>query len=80
MKIFLLVAYMIACWSTASAETSASASPKENSPVHDQVKAARAKEKADDAREPKERWWDRDSDGKRPWDKPTRPSEGLPKP
>jgi hypothetical protein len=80
MKIFLLVAFIVAGWSTASAETNAPDSPKEESSIHDQVKAARAKEKADDVRGSKERWWDRDAGGKRPWDKPTSASEGLPKP
>ena len=80
MKIFLLVAFMVAGWSSASAETNAPDSLKGESSLHDEVKAARAKEKADDVRGPKERWWDRDAEGKRPWDKPTSTSEGFPKP
>ena len=79
-KIFLLGAFMAASWSTASAETNAPVSPKEELSVRDQIKAARAKEKADDVRGPKDRWWDRDAEGKRPWDKPASTSEGLPKP
>lgn len=69
---------MVAGWSTASAETNAPDSLKGESSFHDEVKAARAKEKADDVRGPKERWWDRDAERKRPWGKPTSTSGGFP--
>jgi hypothetical protein len=41
---------------------------KEELSIRDQIKAIRAKEEADEATSPKERAWDRDARGKRPWD------------
>ncbi|KJC50913.1 hypothetical protein UB31_11725 [Bradyrhizobium sp. LTSP849] len=40
---------------------------------HDQIKAARAKEAEETKSGPTARAWDRDGDGKRPWDTRARP-------
>lgn len=42
--------------------------PKVELSVRDQIKAGRAKEKAEERDGPQARAWDRDSNGKRPWD------------
>jgi hypothetical protein len=42
--------------------------PKVELSVRDQIKADRAKEKADEKDGPQARAWDRDANGKRPWD------------
>ena len=44
--------------------------PAEIPSIHEQIKANRAKAKADEETSTKARFWDRDSDGKRPWDAP----------
>jgi len=38
--------------------------------MHEQIKADRAKAKAAEENDSKARYWDRDADGKRPWDLP----------
>jgi hypothetical protein len=38
--------------------------------AHDQIKADRARAKADEENAPKARLWDRGADGKRPWETP----------
>jgi hypothetical protein len=51
------------------AQTAADATvPKVELSVRDQIKADRAKEKADEKDGPQARAWDRDANGKRPWD------------
>jgi hypothetical protein len=42
----------------------------ESEAVREQVKADRLKAKAEDDNSPKQRFWDRDADGKRPWERP----------
>ncbi|QPF95010.1 hypothetical protein [Bradyrhizobium commune] len=42
--------------------------------VRDQIKAARAKDKSDEQNDRSKRAWDRDSDGKRPWETPAKTS------
>jgi hypothetical protein len=37
--------------------------------IREQIKADRAKAKADEENGPKSRFWDRDADGKRPWER-----------
>jgi hypothetical protein len=44
--------------------------PNEIPSIHEQIKADRAKAKADEQNDSKARFWDRDADGKRPWDRP----------
>jgi hypothetical protein len=65
----LLIALLFACW-PAVAQNVVTPAPlgKEEFSIRDQIKAARAREKADEATGPKERAWDRDARGKRPWD------------
>jgi hypothetical protein len=76
----LFVALIVA-WSPATAQTiDPTTFPKEEPSFRDQIKAARAKESADEASGPKERWWDRGTDGRRPWNTPVKPSGGLLKP
>jgi hypothetical protein len=44
--------------------------PNELPSIHEQIKADRARAKADEENDSKARYWDRDADGKRPWDLP----------
>jgi len=68
MRAFFAV-LLFACWPAAAQNIVLPASPnKEELSIRDQIKAIRAKEKADEATGPKERAWDRDARGKRPWD------------
>jgi hypothetical protein len=71
MKIILIVA-LLAISSSAAAQIPAS--PADTS-IRDQIKAARAKDKIDEAAGSKERWWDRDANGKRPWNIPVKPTD-----
>jgi len=41
--------------------------------MHDQIKTDQAKSKADFESGPKERPWDRDANGRRPWDRKEAP-------
>ncbi len=69
MKAFLLIPLLFV-WTPARGETTAVPPlPKEELSIHDQIKAARAKQAADEKIAPSGRPWDRDADGKRPWDK-----------
>ena len=43
--------------------------------VRDQIKAARAKDKTDEQNDQSKRAWDRDGDGKRPWETPAKSSK-----
>jgi nitrous oxide reductase accessory protein NosL len=64
MKIALLVALL-----AISAEGQAATEPvPEPLSIHDQIKADRARAKADEENGPKARSWDRGANGKRPWD------------
>jgi hypothetical protein len=72
-KIALLVMLFVI---SLSAELSAEGSimvkpaPAEIPSIHDQIRADRAKAKADEENSTKTRSWDRDADGRRPWDPP----------
>jgi hypothetical protein len=64
MKIALLVMLL-----AIPAEGQAAAVPVPEPPsIHEQIKADRAKAKADEENGPKARFWDRGANGKRPWD------------
>jgi hypothetical protein len=41
----------------------------ESASIREQIKADRAKAKADEENGPKSRFWDRAADGKRPWER-----------
>ncbi len=70
MKIVFLVTLL-----AISAEAQAATAPTPEPPsIREQIKADRAKYKADEENSPKARFWDRDADGKRPWD----PSKEIP--
>jgi len=43
---------------------------KESEALREQIKADLAKAKANEENGPKNRFWDRDADGKRPWERP----------
>jgi hypothetical protein len=67
MKITLLVTLLVI-----SAEGRAASAPvpvAEPPSTREQIKADRARAKADEENGPKARFWDRDADGKRPWDR-----------
>jgi hypothetical protein len=74
MKNALLAALLIVPLSSQQAQTAPAS--KEAPSVHDQVKTDQAKSKADFESGPKERPWDRDANGKRPWERKEAP---LPK-
>lgn len=56
-----------------AAEGSPVAVPNEMPSIREQLKADRAKAKTDEENASKARFWDRDADGKRPWDRPKEP-------
>jgi hypothetical protein len=64
MKIALLVTLL----AIASEGQAATALIPEPPSIHEQIKADRARIKADEENAPKARSWDRGTDGKRPWD------------
>jgi hypothetical protein len=63
-KIALLVT-LLAISSEGQAATPAIPEPPS---IHEQIRADRAKAKADEENGPKTRFWDRGANGKRPWD------------
>lgn len=73
MKIALLVMlFVISLAAELSAEGSIVIKPDPPTlpSIHEQIKADRAKARADEEDSTKTRFWDRDADGKRPWDAP----------
>jgi hypothetical protein len=74
----LLIALFVCFTAIAYAETPTAPGDQELS-IREQIKAARAKEKADEENGPKERPWDRDAEGRRPWEIPLKPLGALPK-
>ena len=74
MKVAFLIALAIVPYSARGQTAPAS---NEAPSMHDQIKIDRAKANSDFENGPKERAWDRDAQGKRPWDKkdPPRPKE-----
>lgn len=78
MKISLAILFMV--WSAAAAaQTAAPQTLQSDLSVRDQIKAARAKDKADEKADHTTRAWDRNSDGLRPWETSVTP-ERKPKP
>ncbi|QOG18985.1 MULTISPECIES: hypothetical protein [Bradyrhizobium] len=76
MKISLTM--LLVVWSAAvTAQTAAP--PQSDLSVRDQIKAARAKDKADEEADQTKRAWDRNGDGRRPWETSVAP-ERKPKP
>ena len=69
MKIALLLT-LFAIAPSAEGPPLAEPVPNEIPSIHEQIKADRAKAKTDEENDPKARFWDRDADGKRPWDRP----------
>ena len=67
MKIVILTALALISLSTQGQTAPAS---KDIPSMHDQIKIDRAKANADFESGPKERPWDRDANGRRPWDQP----------
>jgi hypothetical protein len=70
MKIVLLVALL----AIATEEQAATAPIPEPPSIHEQIKADRARIKANEENAPTTRSWDRGADGRRPWD----PSKEIP--
>ena len=74
MKTYLAI---IAVMLLSPASAAQLATPEQAAPeisARDQIKAARAKEVEDTKSGPTARAWDRDSDGKRPWETTAKPS------
>ena len=55
--------------SAANGQTTSEPAPKEAISDYDRLRAARAKAKLEEESAPKSRYWDRDADGKRPWER-----------
>jgi len=70
MKIALLATLLTVLLSTHGQTAPVS---KEAPTMHDQIKTDQAKSKADFESGPKERPWDRDANGRRPWDRKEAP-------
>ena len=67
MKIAFLVTLLVI---SASAHGQVATAPPNDVPsIREQIKADRARAKADNENGPTARSWDRDRDGKRPWDR-----------
>jgi hypothetical protein len=74
MKMFPVVALFI-FWSSAAAQVVVTPNqPTDTEAIRAQIKADRAKARADEENGPKSRFWDRDAEGKRPWER-TLPQE-----
>ena len=69
MKIALVLT-LLAIAPSAEASPVAQPVPSEFPSMHEQIKADRAKAKAAEENDSKARYWDRDADGKRPWELP----------
>ena len=80
----LLIVALLALWSFAAAAQTPVPETRSNVlSSHDQIKADRAREKTDEAKDKNgPRPWDRDVNGKRPWEEvpQSSPVGGLPKP
>ena len=69
MKIALLLT-MFALTPAAEAPPAAEPAPNGDTSIHEQIKADRARAKADEENNSTARFWDRDANGKRPWELP----------
>lgn len=69
MKIALLLT-VFAVAASAEGPPMAESVPNEIPSIREQIKADRAKARRDEENDSKARNWDRDADGKRPWDLP----------
>lgn len=75
-----VIATLLFVWGPARAQTSPTAqSRKEELSSKEQIKAALAKQKADEENGSKARPWDRNAKGRRPWEVPP-PESGQTKP
>jgi hypothetical protein len=83
MKIMLLLMLLVI---SPEGQAANALSPAPDAPsTREQIKLDRAKAKAEDENSPKTRFWDRDADGKRPWDRSkeiplTKDEDGLSRP
>ena len=74
MNIFILVVFMLPRSAVAAEVVSPPGPPlKAELSIRDQIKAQRAKEDAEERNEPPGRPWDRDAEGKRPWERVDKP-------
>lgn len=69
MKIALLLT-MFALTPAAEGPPAAEPAPNGDTSIHEQIKADRARAKADEENDLGARFWDRDANGKRPWELP----------
>lgn len=69
MKIVLLVT-LLAIVLSAEGSIVVAQTVKQSEALREQIKADLAKAKAEEESGPKSRFWDRDADGKRPWERP----------
>jgi hypothetical protein len=71
MKLALLVMLLV---TSAEGQPAVTAPTPEPLSIQEQIRADRARAKADEENSPKARYWDRGADGKRPW----YPSKDIP--
>jgi hypothetical protein len=64
-----LVVTLLAITISAQGQVATAPVPKDDPSIREQIRADRARAKASDENGPSARWWDRDRDGKRPWDR-----------
>jgi hypothetical protein len=69
MKNIALIVMLLAICASARGQDTTAPVPKDTPSIHEQIKADRAKAKAADESGSKARFWDRDHNGKRPWEK-----------
>jgi hypothetical protein len=74
MKISFCV-MLLALSTSAQAQVANKPAPSDLPSIREQIKADRARAKADNENSPTARSWDRDRDGKRPWDTSKQPPE-----
>lgn len=60
---------LLAMPTSAQGQVATAPVPKDAPSIREQIKADRARAKADDENGPTARFWDRDRDGKRPWER-----------
>jgi hypothetical protein len=64
-----LVVTLLAIITSAQGQVATAPVPKDDPSIREQIRAERARAKASDENGPTARWWDRDRNEKRPWDR-----------
>jgi hypothetical protein len=75
MKAYLMVALLFVSMPATAQSDIPGQPPKQEPSFREQIKASLAKQKADEDNGPKQRPWDRDAQGRRPWEIPATPPD-----